>query len=96
IATDPEAILGLVMAAFSKLNAHETQRLRIAPSAAPAIQENRARLALPASVEIVVDASLENGGAVFETSRGELDASVDTQLAEIDRGFADLARKRAR
>ncbi len=56
IATDPEAILGLVMAAFSKLNARETQRLRIAPVDAPAIQENRARLALPASLEIVADA----------------------------------------
>ncbi len=31
LATDPEAILGLVIAAFQKLNARETQRLRISP-----------------------------------------------------------------
>ncbi len=39
------------------------------------------------------DASLAPGSAIFETSRGELDASVDTQLAEIDRGFADLCQE---
>lgn len=94
ISTDPEAILGLVMAAFSKLNARETQRLRIAPPDAPAIQEVRARLSLPASLEIAADASLAPGSAIFETSRGELDASVDTQLAEIERGFADVMRRR--
>ena len=30
------------------------------------------------------------GGVILESSRGLLDASVDTQLAEIERGFADL------
>jgi len=96
IATDSEAILGLVMAAFAKVNARETHRLRVAPVDASAIQENRARLSLPPAVEILADASLAPGSAIFETSRGELDASVDTQLAEIDRGFADLVRRRAR
>jgi flagellar assembly protein FliH len=96
LSTDPEAILGLVMAAFQKLNARETHRLRLAPSDAAAVQEQRARLDLPASLEILADASLPPGSAVFETSRGELDASVDTQLSEIDRGFADIVRRRAR
>jgi flagellar assembly protein FliH len=84
------------MAAFQKLNARETHRLRLAPSDAAAVQEQRARLDLPASLEILADASLPPGSAVFETSRGELDASVDTQLSEIDRGFADIVRRRAR
>jgi flagellar assembly protein FliH len=95
LATDPEAILGLVKAAFGKLNARETHRLRTSPADAAAIQENRQKLQFPAGLEISVDASLPSGGAVFETSRGELDASVDTQLAEIDRGFADLIRSHA-
>jgi flagellar assembly protein FliH len=96
LSTDPEAILGVVMAAFQKLNARETHRLRLAPSDAAPVQEQRARLDLPASLEILADASLPPGSAVFETSRGELDASVDTQLSEIDRGFADIVRRRAR
>jgi len=95
LATDPEAILGLVIVAFQKLNARETHRLRVSPQDAATIQENRARLEFPPGLEIVTDGSLRRGSAVFETSRGELDASVDTQLAEIDRGFADIMRRRA-
>ncbi|MGH7915590.1 MAG: FliH/SctL family protein [Candidatus Binataceae bacterium] len=93
LATDPEAILGLVIAAFQKLSARETQRLRVSPACAAIVQENRARLDLPPGLEISADPSLAAGGAVFETSRGELDASVDTQLAEIERGFADIMRR---
>lgn len=95
LATDPEAILGLVKAAFQKLNARETHRLRVSPADATILHENRARLEFPPRVEIAADASLQPGSAEFETSRGELDASVDTQMAEIERGLADLMKKRA-
>jgi flagellar assembly protein FliH len=96
LATDPEAILGLVKAAFTKLNARETHRLRVSPADAAAIQEHRSRLELPPGLEIHADASLTPGSAIFETSRGDLDASVDTQLREIDRGLADVMRRRAK
>ena len=96
IATDPEAILGLVIAAFQKLNARETQRLRVTPADAALIREHRAKLAMPEGLEISADASLAPGSVIFETSRGEIDASVDTQLAEIERGFADVVKRRSR
>jgi flagellar assembly protein FliH len=96
LATDPEAILGLVNAAFGKLNAREVHRLRVSPTEAAVIHENRGRLELPVGLEITSDASFPSGCAVFETSRGDLDASVDTQLAEIGRGLADIVRKRAK
>lgn len=96
LSTDPEAILGLVIAAFQKLNARETHRLRVSAVDAAALEENRARLELPPGLEIAPDASLARGSAIFETSRGELDASVDTQLAEIQRGLADVMRRRAK
>jgi flagellar assembly protein FliH len=41
------------------------------------------------ALEVIGDASLNCGDAIFETSLGELDASVDSQLREIERGFAD-------
>jgi len=96
LATDPEAILGLVIAAFQKLNARETYRLRLSPADAAIVKENRASFDFPSTLEIAADASLPAASAVFETSRGELDASVDTQLAEIERGFTDLVKRRAR
>jgi len=96
VATDSEAILGLVIAAFQKLNARETHRLRVSPADAAVIQENRTRLQLPLAVEITADHSLPSGSVIFETSRGEMDASVDTQLGEIERGFADIVQRRLR
>ena len=95
IATDSEAILGLVKSAFDRLNARETHRLRVSPAAAAVLSEHRDRLGMPARLEIAADSRLEAGGAVFETSRGELDASVGTQLAEIQRGLADRLRRQA-
>jgi flagellar assembly protein FliH len=95
LSTDPEAILGLVMAAFQKLNTRETHRLRVSPATAAILEQNRARLELPVGLEIVPEGSLADGAAVFETSRGELDASIDTQLTEIQRGLADVIRRRA-
>jgi flagellar assembly protein FliH len=94
LATDPEAILGLVKAAFHKLNAREAHRLRLAPPDAAVLEEFRARLNLPDALEITRDASLPRGSVIFETSRGELDASVDTQLSEIERGLTDIMRRR--
>jgi flagellar assembly protein FliH len=44
------------------------------------------------NIELVPDASLERGAAIFETTRGNLDASIETQLREIERGFTDLVR----
>lgn len=93
--TDPEAILGLVRSAFDKLTARETHRLRLAPQDAQVMQHRRAELSLPDRLEIVGDAALGPGSAIFETSRGELDASVTTQLDEIQRGLTDLVHRRS-
>ena len=95
IAADPEAILGLIKAAFDKCNARETHRLMVSPADLAVIQEYAPRLGFPPGLEIRSDAKLARGSVVFETSRGDLDASIDTQLLEIERGFTDIIRRRA-
>jgi flagellar assembly protein FliH len=50
------------------------------------------QMGLPQRVEVIADAGLLPGGVTIESGRGSLDASVDTQLAEIERGFADLVK----
>jgi flagellar assembly protein FliH len=94
LSTDPDAILGLVKAAFSKLNARETHRLRLSPLDAATVQQYRAKLQIPPGLELVSDAALTPGSAIFETTRGDLDASVDTQLAEVERGLTDVLKRR--
>jgi len=46
-------------------------------------------------IEVLADPAQPKGGAVFESSRGSLDASVDTQLREIERGLTDQLQKRS-
>lgn len=90
LATDPAALLGVVKAALDQLDAREVLRLRVHPDDAVMIREALAAGGFPEQMEIAGDASLERGGLVVETSRGNLDASVTSQLAEIERGLTDL------
>jgi len=95
ISTDPAALLGLVKSAGARLNARELNRLRVSPKDSASIQEHRDRIGLPPGLEIAADPALVPGSAIFETARGELDASVETQLDEIERGLADRLRRRS-
>jgi flagellar assembly protein FliH len=88
----PEALWGLVKAALEKLEAREVHRVRVAPSDAATLRKFIEQMGLPQRVELVEDATLAPGSVLIDSSRGVLDASVDTQLAEIERGFADLVR----
>ena len=90
LSTDPEALAGLARVALDKLNLRELQRVRVHPADAQAIGRVLGASSGPKRVEVVADGTLERGGAIFETDRGMLDASVTTQLGEIERGLADM------
>ncbi|MEQ1947282.1 MAG: FliH/SctL family protein [Bryobacteraceae bacterium] len=96
LTTDPEAILGLVKAAGAKLNAREIKRLRLSPSFFAVVAAHRGALDLPPGLGLESDESLPPNTVVFETARGEVDASIQTQLAEIERGLTDIVRRQAR
>jgi flagellar assembly protein FliH len=89
----PEALLGLVKAALEKIEAREVHRVRIRPEDAPMVKQYLEKMGLPQKVEVISDPGLERGAVILDSSRGALDASVDTQLAEIERGLADLVRR---
>ena len=88
----PEALLGLVKAAFGQMEAREVHQVRVARPDAGMLRQFFDQMGLPQRVEVLADPNLPAGGLILESSHGLLDASVDTQLAEIQRGFADLAR----
>lgn len=95
LTVDPEALLGLVKAALDKLDLRELNRIRVHPGAASPLERALRDAALPARIEVLADASLEPGAAIFETGRGTLDSSVETQLVEIERGLTDLLERPA-
>jgi flagellar assembly protein FliH len=89
LAVDPDAIHGLVLAALEKLQGQEICRVRVHPAHAGIVSGCLRQVAAAAAVEVLPDASRELGTVIFETERGNLDASVESQLREIERGLSD-------
>ena len=92
---DPDAVTGLLKHALLKAKDQEIHRLRVHPEQVGRVRASLERLGSPA-LEVVGDASLELGSALFETSRGNLDASVETQFHEIEQGLVDRLERQVR
>src|SRR6266851_460700 len=89
LTVDPSAIEGLVSAALQRLQSQETCRVKMHPDYIPSLSAAIERMGMSAKVEVVADPAQEPGAAVFEMPRGNLDASIDSQLREIERGLVD-------
>ena len=89
LSIDADAMHGLVLGALEKLQSQEIHRVRVHPSHVASVTACLRQSVAGTVVEVIGDPSREPGAAVFETTRGNLDASVDCQLQEIERGLAD-------
>jgi flagellar assembly protein FliH len=92
IAVDPESLLGLVKAAVQRIDAREIHRIRVNSEDARTLEQALHSPVAQRKIEILQDPGLERGAIIVETSRGNLDASIETQLKEIERGFLGLVR----
>jgi len=95
VAADPDALRGLVIAALEKLQGQEIARVKVHPAHVAAVKSGLEQAVRGGLVEVQADPSRELGSVVFETARGNLDASVESQLQEIERGLADRLRKQS-
>ena len=92
LSMDPSAMQALVQVALTRLERQEIYRVWVHPSQAAAV-----RAALESQngrTEVIGDANRELGSLLFETNRGKLDASVNAQFEEIERGLADKVKQR--
>lgn len=95
LAVDPDALHGLVLAALEKLQGQEICRAKVHPSLAASVAACLRQGLAGGAVEVVADPSAPPGTVVFETSRGNLDASVESQFQEIERGLTDRLRRQS-
>lgn len=93
---DPHVGLGLVKAALEAVGAREMRVVRTHPALAQPLAAGLAQLGAPENVQVVADPSLEPGGLLVETSRGEVDASLETQFEEISSGLLQAVSPGAR
>lgn len=95
LSVDPSALEALVKAAIGRLQSQEIYRVRVHPDLEPLMRACLEQAGRGSAVELIADRALAKGGASFEINRGTLDASLDTQLREIEYGLADEIRRRA-
>lgn len=93
---DPEAILGLLRAGLESVSLREVLEVRVHTAHAEMVRVALQRMGAPAAISVVGDPHLEPGAVCVETHRGGFDASAETQIEEIQRGFADLMERSAR
>ena len=86
---DKDSIHGLVYAGLQKLQNREISQVRVAPNSCEAVRIALEQAGAFPAITITPDPRIGAGGIVFETALGDLDASIETQLQEIGRGFAD-------
>jgi len=94
IQVDTEALFGLIHAATQRAELRELNRILLNPKDHQALLPHLERLQLPPRVEIVSDSALERGALLLESTSGILDASIQAQLDEVERGFIDLLGRR--
>lgn len=94
ITTDSGALQALIRAALEKLQSQEVYRVRVHPDQERTMKSCLDQSGRGQSVAVAPDPMLPKGGVIFEIGRGALDASVDTQLAEIERGLIDQLEAR--
>lgn len=92
LSVDAEAMLGIVKAAMARLEGREVDRIRLHPDDAELVRQHLERTPGGRPVQVLGDAGVARGTCIFETARGNLDASIETQLAEIQRGLVDRVR----
>jgi flagellar biosynthesis/type III secretory pathway protein FliH len=84
---DPLALEGIVQAALARAGSVEIFRVRAHPAHADEIRVHLSKLGVPESVRVEPAMSLDEGDLLIETSAGQIDASVNTQIAEVERGL---------
>lgn len=85
---DDEIIVNLVMKGLESLSSREHIRIRVScddfDKLKDAKQDILAKVSLIEDIQIDIDSNLEQGDCIIESSKGDIDVSVDTQLKNIE------------
>lgn len=89
LTVDSDALQGVLRAALERLQVRDLLQVRVHPSHESIVRQTLSAAGAKA-VAVSADDSLQIGDVFFDTPRGTMDASVDSQLREIENGFADV------
>ena len=90
----PDVLEGIVTVVLDRLESCDILQLRAHPSMVERLERSLRQKSPDQAIAVIGDAGLRPGGCIFETKRGQVDAGIESQLAEIERGLADRLETR--
>lgn len=90
VAVDREVCVTLARVALARLHARAVAAVHLHPEDYAHLSAHRERLEMGASIELVEDRTVGRGGCLVRTEMGDVDARIEQQFAEIERGFMGL------
>jgi flagellar assembly protein FliH len=90
VRVDREVAVTLARVALSRLHSRAYAKVRLHPEDYRYLTAHRQRLRADSSVELVEDSAVSLGGCIVQTEMGDIDARIEQQFAEIERGFLEV------
>ena len=92
VESDPQVLINTIVDVLKTVSKSEPKiNIRVKPQAVQFIKDTIPSITyqygIDAKINIVSDPSIEDGGCVFQTNNGIVDASIDTQLAIIKKAL---------
>lgn len=84
VTLDPTVAAGIVRSCMDERSASEVTRILVHPHDVDQVQRS-----VGPDVSVEASTDVEPGGALLETTRGTLDARIDSQIDELQSGLAD-------
>lgn len=95
VETDPQVLIETIMDVLKTVSKNEPKiNIRVKPQAAAFVKDVLPTVTyeygIDAKINIIADPSIEDGGCIFQTNNGIVDASVDTQLEIIKKALMGI------
>jgi flagellar assembly protein FliH len=83
----PDLAVNVIRSALEEMDARTATRIRVSPDDAEVLRRRWSQVVPPGvgseRIELVADERVQPGGGVIETTHGEVDAQLDSKLAQL-------------
>lgn len=95
VSSDPQVLINTIIDVLKTVSKNEPKiNIRVKPQAVQFIKDTLPNITyqygIDAKVNIIADPSVDDGGCVFQTNNGIVDASLDTQLEIIKKALEGI------
>jgi len=87
VTVDREIVVSLARVALSRLHNRVLANVRLHPEDYQYVAAHRDKLGTVSTIKLIEDGAISRGGCLIETDFGDVDARIEQQFDEIERGF---------